>query len=528
MTSPNATQTDAKSNLEQTFDSFSPVKSCSSMMALMEGQNYILELIAQGKALPTILEALARLIESQTLETTYCSFLLVEDGKRLRHGAAPSLPGEYNRLVDGLEIGPAVGSCGTAAYHVASVIVEDISTDPAWAEFRDSALGFGLRACWSTPILSCDGRVLATFAMYHPFPYKPTPHDRELLMKATYLARIAIERYQSEVELKQARDSLEQQVEQRTQELQVAIAQLKQQIQERHLVEAQLRNKAQELEDTLKELQQTQSWMIQSEKMSSLGQLVAGVAHEINNPVSFIYSNLKPAQNYICDLFELIRQYQIYYPNPVPAVQNTMEAIDFEFLQEDLPKLLCSMQLGAERIKQIVLSLRTFSRTDEAEFKAVDLHDNLDSTLTILEHRLKAQPDRAAITLVKNYGKVPLVKCYAGQLNQVFMNILVNAIDAIEERLSNDATFTQPQIQISTQCSAANYVSISIADNGTGIPGAIQSRLFDPFFTTKKVGKGTGMGLSISYQIVTKRHHGTLKCVSQVGQGSIFMITIPV
>jgi GAF domain-containing protein len=222
---------------------------------------------------------------------------------------------EYNRLVDGIEIGPAVGSCGTAAYHVASVIVEDISTDPLWEICRELALGFGLRACWSTPILSCDGRVLATFAMYHPFPYMPKTHDRELLMKATYLARIAIERHQSELALKQANDSLEHQVEQRTQELHVAIAQLKQQIQERHLAEAQLRNKAQQLEDTLKELQKTQSWMIQNEKMSSLGQLVAGVAHEINNPVSFIYSNLKPAQNYIHDLFELIRQYQTHYPN---------------------------------------------------------------------------------------------------------------------------------------------------------------------------------------------------------------------
>jgi two-component system NtrC family sensor kinase len=205
-----------------------------------------------------------------------------------------------------------------------------------------------------------------------------------------------------------------------------------------------------------------------------------------------------------------------------------MESIDFEFLQDDLPKLLCSMQLGAERIKQIVLSLRTFSRTDEAEFKAVDLHENLDSTLTLLEHRLKAQPDRPVITLLKDYGQVPRVKCFAGQLNQVFMNILANAIEAIEERFAKDPTFSQPQIQISTQCNDLNQVSISITDNGIGIPADLQSRLFDPFFTTKTIGKGTGMGLSISYQIITEQHHGTLKCISQPGQGSIFSITIPI
>jgi two-component system NtrC family sensor kinase len=227
-------------------------------------------------------------------------------------------------------------------------------------------------------------------------------------------------------------------------------------------------------------------------------------------------------------LFELIHQYETYYPNPVPAVQNTLEAIDFEFLQDDLPKLLFSMQLGAERIKQIVLSLRTFSRTDEAEFKAVDLHANLDSTLTILEHRLKAQPDRPAITLTKNYGSVPPVKCYAGQLNQVFMNILANAIDAIEEHHINNKISAQPEIQLSTQLSDPNHVRISITDNGIGIPTALRSRLFDPFFTTKSIGKGTGLGLSISYQIVTEKHHGKLYCDSTLGVGSQFCIEIPV
>ncbi|MDX2229141.1 MAG: ATP-binding protein [Leptolyngbyaceae cyanobacterium bins.349] len=500
----------------------------ASMLALIEGQNQVLELIAQGKPLPMILDMLARLIESQASETTYCSFLLVDaDGKRLRHGAAPSLPKAYCQRIDGIEIGPEVGSCGTAAHHIASVIVEDIRLDPLWAAFRELALSHGLQACWSTPILSCDGQVLATFAMYHPFPYKPVPHDRELLVKATYLARIAIERHQTEVALQQANDSLEHQVEQRTQELQSAIAQLEEQIQERQQAELQLRQKAEELATTLEELQKTQTRMIQSEKMSSLGQLVAGVAHEINNPVSFIYSNLEPARHYIDDLFSLLHQYAVHYPEPVPAVQRMIDQIDLRFLQEDLLKLLSSMQLGSERIKQIVLSLRTFSRMDEAESKVVDLHTNLDSTLTILDHRLKAQPNRPKIAIIKNYGALPLVQCYVGQLNQVFMNILVNAIDAIEDHWCGQPLDYAPEIRITTSLSQANQVHICIADNGVGIPTHLQSRLFDPFFTTKPVGRGTGMGLSISYQIVTERHQGTLSCTSQVGEGTVFTIAIP-
>ncbi len=501
----------------------------AAMLALTEGQNQVLELIAQGEPLSLILETLARLIETQAAEPTFCSFLLMDaDGQRLLHGAAPSLPVAYSRLIDGIQIGPAVGSCGTAAYRVASVIVEDISLDPLWADFRELALSYGLRACWSTPILACDGRVLATFAMYHPFPYMPVPHDRELLVKATYLARIAIERHQTETALKQANDSLEQQVAQRTQELQQAIALMEEQMQERQQAELQLRQKAQEVEETLQELRQAQSRMIQSEKMSSLGQLVAGVAHEINNPVSFIYSNLGPARCYIQDLFELLRQYEVHYTHTSPAVEETLEAIDYEFLKEDLMKLLASMQLGADRIKQIVLSLRTFSRMDEAEFKAVDLHANLDSTLTILEHRLKAQPRQAAITVVKEYGELPLVECYAGQLNQVFMNLLGNAIDAVEARRLADDLTEPPAIRITTSQRDRDHVTISIHDNGTGIPAALQSRLFDPFFTTKPVGSGTGMGLSISYQIVTERHHGTLQCESAPGAGSTFVVTIPV
>ncbi|NJK75774.1 MAG: PAS domain S-box protein [Microcoleus sp. SU_5_6] len=290
-------------------------------------------------------------------------------------------------------------------------------------------------------------------------------------------------------------------------------------------------NKARELEQTLQQLTRTQSQLIQSEKMSSLGQLVAGVAHEINNPVNFIYGNLTHANEYTQDMLKLIELYQDHYPEPVPEIQEEIENIELEFLMEDLPKLLASMKVGADRIQQIVASLRTFSRMDEAEMKAVNIHDGIDSTLMILQHRLKAKHDRPEIPVIKEYGQLPLVECYAGQLNQVFMNILSNALDALEERdlrRSNEEIRARPShIRICTEMLNSERVIIKIADNGLGIPESVGTRLFDPFFTTKPVGKGTGMGLSISYQIVTERHGGLLYCNSLPGCGAEFAIEIP-
>jgi signal transduction histidine kinase len=301
------------------------------------------------------------------------------------------------------------------------------------------------------------------------------------------------------------------------------------------LAQAQERDRSQQLEQTLCELQQTQLHLIQSEKMSSLGQLVAGVAHEINNPVSFIFGNLVHAKEYMQNLLGLIALYQYYYPTPHSAIQAEIEAIELEFLFDDFPKLLASMQVGAERIQTIVLSLRTFSRMDESQMKNVNIHDGIDSTLMILQHQLKPKDDRPEIAVIKEYDDLPLIECYAGQLNQVFMNLLSNAIDAIDEsfkgghfsRHKQNSKRTIPSITIRTQMLAADRLEMMIADNGKGIPADIQPRLFDPFFTTKPVGKGTGMGLSISYQIITEKHGGTIQCISVPGQGTQFRIEIP-
>ncbi|MBN3884899.1 MAG: ATP-binding protein [Nostoc sp.] len=281
-----------------------------------------------------------------------------------------------------------------------------------------------------------------------------------------------------------------------------------------------------ELQQALKDLKKTQIQLIQSEKMSSLGQLVAGVAHEINNPVNFIYGNLEHTDDYTQQLLLLIKLYQNYYPNPEPEIQNANQVVDIEYLIEDLPKMLSSMKMGAKRIREIVLSLRIFSRLDEAEFKTVDLHEGIDSTLLILQHRIKAQNNRLEIQVIKEYGEMPKIQCFAGQLNQVFMNLLANAIDALEESLQKNIC-PNPWIRISSEQVNENAV-IRIADNGVGIAEAIQSRLFDPFFTTKPVGQGTGMGLSISYQIITEKHGGSLQCISSPGQGAEFIIAIPI
>lgn len=282
------------------------------------------------------------------------------------------------------------------------------------------------------------------------------------------------------------------------------------------------------LHQTLDKLQKTQVQLIQNEKMSSLGHMIAGIAHEINNPVNFIHGNINFAEDYTQSLLKLLQLYQKNYPNTPREIQKLIEEIELDFIISDLNEILKSMTVGTERIREIVLSLRNFSRLDESELKKADIHSGIDSTLMILQHKFKNTNNYPEIKLIKKYGNLPLIECYPGQLNQVFMNIFSNAIDALELKIGAEIKLQRPQISICTQVIDEEWVAINIADNGVGMTEEVRSKLFDPFFTTKPVGKGTGLGLSISYQIVVQKHCGEIICNSQPGQGSEFTIKIPV
>jgi two-component system, NtrC family, sensor kinase len=289
-------------------------------------------------------------------------------------------------------------------------------------------------------------------------------------------------------------------------------------------LEKRVQARTEELSQALTHLQQTQAQLIQTEKMSSLGQMVAGIAHEINNPVNFIHGNLSHVDEYVQELLTAMKLYQKHYPHPVDEVQSHVQDIDINFIQDDLPNLLGSMKDGTHRIREIVLGLRNFSRLGESDFKSVNLHEGIDNTLLILDHRLQRMDDRPAIQVIKQYGDLPLVNCYASLMNQVFMNILANSIDALEEQHRSHLGI----LTITTQSLSADRVMIRIQDNGVGIPDEIQGKIFDPFFTTKPVGTGTGLGLAISYQIVVDQHGGKLSCHSTPGLGTEFVIEMSI
>ncbi|MEH1825767.1 MAG: GAF domain-containing protein [Nostoc sp.] len=290
----------------------------------------------------------------------------------------------------------------------------------------------------------------------------------------------------------------------------------------------QTQRQKEEITQTLKELQHTQSQLIQSEKMAGLGQLVAGVAHEINNPISFIYGNITYVTEHAENLLKLLHLYQKQYPKTTGEIQKQVAALDLDFISDDFPKILTSMKIGADRISQLVLSLRSFSRIDEVGMKPVDIHEGIDSTLLILQHRLQPETNSFVIEVVKQYGELPPLICYAAQMNQVFMNILNNAIDALENSAASGKIIDNPKIWIRTEVIEENTILIWIADNGCGIPETMRSRIFEPFFTTKQPGQGTGLGLSISYQIIVEKHGGNIKCVSEAGNGCEFWIEIPI
>jgi signal transduction histidine kinase len=348
-----------------------------------------------------------------------------------------------------------------------------------------------------------------------------------------------------------AQANLLEQEKQQRRELDRQNQQLQAEIRVRQQVEEALTKKAQELEMALGELKSTQSQLIQAEKMSSLGQLVAGVAHEINNPIGFISGNLFHASEYFQDLMRLLQIYQQTYPEPRPEIRKLASEIDLDFLVEDWQQLLNSMQVGTDRIHQLVRSLQLFSRLNTSDVKPVDIHEGIDNTLQILQHRLKAEGVglagrdrvlRPSIEVIKDYGELPLVTCNASQLNQVFLNLLNNAIDALEPK-PFQGVITIGTSVVSSQDSVVNgseqrttnngqlatdWVVIRIADNGPGMSEDVQKKIFDPFFTTKAVGSGTGLGLSISYQIVVEKHQGQISCISAPGQGTQLIVEIPI
>jgi PAS domain S-box-containing protein len=768
----------------------------------LAGQKQILEMIAKNTPLGETLNTLIKIIEQQSKDVIGSILLLDKEGKHLLHGAAPSLPESYNAAINGVAIGPNVGSCGTAIYRKDSVIVTDIGSDPLWANYRDLALDFGLKACWSTPILSSQGQVLGTFAMYYAEPRSPQDFEVQLIEVAKNLAGIAIECKQAEESLQQLNEDLENRVIKRTSELSQAFKMLQAEITERQEAEKELteserrfqklaanlpgmiyqcllrsdnsvsflyvspacremfelepeaiqqnsdllvnlvhpddrqnydesiatsaqtmqpwlwegrlvlpstkikwfqvnsrpeakengdilwdgitiditdrkqaelslqesqqfiqkiadatpgilylydleeqrtiyenssvgkllgytfdeiqemgsmlmpqlahpedienflkyhakfaeiqdgevweidyrmlaangqwfwlqsrdtifsrnpdgepkviigfaqdittrkhaevalrqseireRERAQQLEAAMLELRSTQTQLIQTEKMSSLGELVAGIAHEINNPVNFIHGNIKYLNDYTKHLLNLVHLYAQEYPESNPIIVDKIEEMDLDFLAEDLTKIVSSMEVGTERIRKIVLSLRNFSRLDESEMKPVDIHEGIESTLLILQHRLKGLNGQPAIKVINDFGKLPLVDCYASQLNQVFMNIIVNGIDAIEERYQKLSVLEYEAntgtIVIDTKVVAEKVVAIEISDNGTGMSQTVIDRIFNPFYTTKEVGKGTGLGMSISHSIVEK-HKGKIECTSEIGRGTTFRIQIPI
>ncbi|MFE4105907.1 sensor histidine kinase [Almyronema epifaneia] len=335
---------------------------------------------------------------------------------------------------------------------------------------------------------NCQAFLAAISQAYHEFDEDQAILERSLELSSQEL--LATNR-----QLKELLETVEAQVESRTQDLAAA-------------------NTA--LEETLQELSETQLQLIQTEKMSSLGQMVAGISHEINNPISFIQGNLTPLHHYLQDLCELLKLYQSEFPQSTPAILSKEKEIDLAFILEDWPKLLTSMLMGTQRVQSIVVSLQNFSRMDEAAVKEVDIHEGIDNTLFILQHQIPPE-----VEVIRDYGTLPSVVCAPAQLNQAFTHIIANALDAM-----SDPDAATKQLVITTRAIAGDQIQIGIRDTGMGMSAKVKAKIFDPFFSTKVVGQGTGLGLSICFKII-QYHQGRIEVRSEVGSGTEFLITLP-
>ncbi|MEB3180386.1 MAG: GAF domain-containing protein [Nostocaceae cyanobacterium] len=438
---------------------------------------------------------------SQNLQQTEGIWELV---KEARNPNLPNLIGKYPASL--------VGTAGEKLLNLEMVRVDDVDTTED-ASLRQFLQSLGTKSKLALPIKHCFGEIGVVLLSQCSAPRQWEDSEIELLMAVTNQLAIAIDQSHTHAAAQMAAKAAQERSDQWQQALQ--------------------------------QLQHTQTQLVHSEKMSSLGQLVAGIAHEMNNAICSIVGNLPFATQYIHSILDILQLYQEHYTQPAPEIVARSHFVDLEFVSADLPKLLESMEIGAKRISQIILSLRNFSRLDEADMKRVNnLHEGIDNTLLILQHRLRNNGRLAGIQVVKEYADLPKIECYPGSLNQVFMNILNNAIDALEERrkkvgelesaieacsfpVSPVVSLPPPTIRIITELSRPGYVIIRVADNGTGMNSYVKSRLFDPFFTTKPVGSGTGLGLSVSYQIIVEKHKGLLQCFSEPGEGSEFVIEIP-